>query len=297
MKPGIFIVALGLCVSPLAWSAPDLSRDVAAANELVEARKTAEARLAFERILMQAPNHPEANCVLGLMACDEGEWEKALRCARIAVTSEPDNARYQYCWAAANGVSALKAGIFSRLGYAKVCLAAYRRAVELAPGNLRYRWALLNYYQQAPGIAGGDRDKAFAQAAEIAKLDAESGRQALAQLHLAEKNLALAFRAYDEALRATPDDGQLLYEFGRLTLRTDHRIDEGLAAFRRCLELPRPAGRDSPSAANLHWRLGNGWEKKRQPEQARAEYRTALQLEPDFRPALQALEKLDARRN
>lgn len=234
----------------------------------------------------------EANYTRGLAACDAGEWEKALQHAKRAVTADAACARYHYGWAAANGLAAMKAGFFSRLGYAKVCLAAYRRAVELEPKTLRYRWALLNYYQQAPGIAGGDREQAFAQAAELGRIDAEQGRQALVQLYLAERNYDAAFRPYDEALRATPDDFLLLYQFGRLTLRADRRVDDGLAAFRRCLVLPRPVGEDVPTAANLHWRLGNAWERKRDVAKAREEYETALRLEPEFQPAKQALEKL-----
>ena len=74
------------------------------------------------------------------------------------------------------------------------------------------------------------------------------------------------------------------------------RLDDGLAAFRRCLELPSPHSKDAPSVANLHWRLGLVWEKKNQPEQARAEYLAALKEQPDFRQARQALEKLGERK-
>lgn len=291
-----FIAVFALFSMSAAWSAPDLSREVAAAKALMEARKTTEARAVFEQILAQAPDHPEANHSLGLMASDAGEWEKALRCAKIAVASEPNNARFQYGWGAANGIAAMKAGFLSRLGHAKTCLGAYRRAVELEPRNLGFRWALLNYYQQVPRFAGGDREKAFAQAAEIKAIDAESGRRALVQLHLGEKNYDQAFRVYDEALRESPDDYLMRYQFGRLTLLADRRIDEGFAAFRRCLELKPPDSNDTPTWANVHWRLGNCWEKKQQPGQAGAEYREALKLDPDFLPARQALEKLEQRR-
>jgi len=292
-------LALVLSVAVAAEAMPDdsaLRGELAAANALLHAGKHPEARAAFAKILADAPDNPEANGNAALYACDDGDWEKALRCAGRAIAADPNNARHQYCWGAANGIAALKAGIFSRLGHAKKCLAAYERAAELEPANLQYHWALLNYYQQAPGIAGGDSAKAYGQAAEIGKIDAEAGRQACTQLYLGEKKYDLAFRTYDEALRAAPDDYAALYNFGRLTLTTGRRLDDGFAAFRHCLELTPPTAPDTPSHANIHWRLGNLWEKQSQPERARMEYLAALKEKPDFTPAKQALEKLGGRK-
>jgi len=271
---------------------PATHAEVTAANALLEAGKYVEARTAFAKILAHAPDSPDANYSAGLFACDAGDWEKALSLEGKALASDPNDARYQYGWGSANGVAALKGGLFSKLGYAKKCLAAYRRAAELDPRNLKYHGALLNYYQQAPGFVGGDVDQAYGQAAEIGKIDPELGRQAFTQLYLGEKKPELAFRQYDEALRASPDNAAILYQFGRLTVLTAQRLDEGQAAFRRCLKLPAPNAKDTSWFASVHWRLGNIWEKKNQPEQACAEYRAALKEQSDFRPAQQALEKL-----
>ena len=274
--------------------------EVAAANALLAAHKPVEAQAAFEKILVHAPDNADANCSLALIACDSGDdgaWGKALRCADKAVTSDPNNARYQYVWGAANGLSALKAGLFSKLGHARKCLAAYERAAELEPRTIQYRWALLNWYQQAPGFVGGDRAKAYGQATALKEIDPEQGRQAFTQLYVGEKKYDQAFRLYDEALHESPNNYATLYNFGWLTLQTVQRLDEGEAAFRRCLELTPPEGNDMPSHANVHWRLGNVCEKKKQPEQARAEYRAALNAAPDFWPAQQALEKLNSRKS
>ena len=271
---------------------PVQQSELAVANALFAAKNFSAARAAFEKILARAPDNPDANCVLGLFACDDGDWEKALRMEGIALASDPNNARYQRCWGDANGIAAQKAGVFSRLGYARKCLAARQRAVELEPGNIEYRRDLLNFYVEAPGFAGGDRYKAYAQAGEIGKIDAEAGRQAFAKIYVGEKKYALAFRLYDDALRESPDDYPALYSFGRLTLATGQRMEDGITALRRCLELTPPEGKDVPSRADVHCQLGNLWEKKNQPEQARAEYLAALKERPDFRQAKQALKRL-----
>ena len=290
----LLLVFLAGPVASTRAAEPATQSELAAARALSEARKFPEARAAFEKILAHSPDEPEANCSLALFACDEGDWEKALRLAAKALASDPKNPRFQSVWGAANGIAALKAGVFSKMSYAKKCLAAYERAVELAPGSLQYRSALLNFYQQAPGLAGGSLPKAYLQAEEIRKIDAERGRQAFSQLLISEKKYEQAFRQFEDVLRDAPDDYLARYNFGRMTLLTGQRIDEGVAAFRRCLELTPPAGPNVPTHANVHWRLGNVWEKKSQPEEAQAAYREALKLDPEFAPAKNALAKLDA---
>lgn len=270
----------------------EVTDQLAAANALLQSSKVPEAQVAFEQVLVSAPGNGEASCALALIACNTGDWEKALLLAEKAVATDATNARYQYVWGAANGLAAMKGGMLSKMGHAKKCLAAYRRASELEPDNAQYRWALLNYYQQAPGFAGGDMELAYVQAAAIKKQNPEAGARAFVQLYLAQKKYDLAFRVYDEALRANPDDLSSLYGLGRVALMSNQRLDDGLSAFRRCLSLPAPAGAEARNRADLHWRIGTVLEAKRQPQEAMAEYSAALRDLPGFPPATKALEKL-----
>lgn len=272
-----------------------LATDLTAAKILYEGGKYADAKSAYEKIIAIAPDNPEANCRLALFACDRGEWEKALGHAGKAIAKDANNARYQYAWGAANGVSALKSGVLSKVGYARRCLAAYQRAAEIEPNNPQYHFALMSYYQQAPGIVGGDMAKAYDQAAAIRKLDERQGRQAYVQLYVAEKKYDLAFREFDEQLAKSPDDMFVLYQFGRLTQMSAQRLEEGLAAYRRCIVLA-PAERPAASRADLHWRVGSVLEQLGKQDEARAEYEVALKEAPEFRPARRAVDKLDGKK-
>lgn len=289
------VTALGLGALDVAVASTRAApEEIAAASALRAAGKHAEALAAFEQILARAPDEPEANHVVSLSACDRGEWERALQLAGKALASDPNCARYQYGWASANGIAALKSGIFSKLGHARKCLAAYERAAELEPNNLQYRWALLSYYQQAPGFAGGDLEKAYAQAAAMKKIEAEDGRNAFARLYIGEKKFDRAFREYEEVLRTNPDDYPALHSIGFVALETGQRLDQGIAALQRCLTLTPPARADVPKHDYAQWRLGLLWEKKKEPAKARAAYDAALQLNPAFEPAKKALAKLGA---
>jgi tetratricopeptide (TPR) repeat protein len=190
----------------------------------------------------------------------------------------------------AYGRGAQKAGILSKLGLAGKCRGAYEKAVALDPKNIEARMALVNYYQQAPGFAGGDSAKALAQAQEIKKLDPARGRIALASYWVGEKKYDLAFAEFDEVLKAQPDDYAALYQSGRVAAMSGKRLDRGLEVLRVCLGQTPPKGQ--PGHAAVHWRIGNILEKKGDKAAARTAYQAALAADPSFAPAKESLKKL-----
>ena len=207
-----------------------------------------------------------------------------------AVALDPANSNYQWRLGDAYGRSAQKAGVFSKMGLAGKCRTAYEKAVELDPKNLDARSSLMNYYQQAPGIAGGSKDKALAQAQEIKKLDASRGRFAFATLYLAEKKYDQAFAEFEEVLKEKPDDYAALFQTGRLAAISGERLDHGLTVLRQCLTMPPPEGQ--PGHAAAHWRIGFILEKKGDKVGARAAYEASLKLDPKFPQAIESLRKL-----
>jgi tetratricopeptide (TPR) repeat protein len=182
--------------------------------------------------------------------------------------------------------------MLSQLGLAKKCRTAYERAVELEPANIEVHQSLFGFYRAAPGIVGGGKDKALAEAAIIKKLDANRGRQAYATLYFEEKKFDLALAEFDEVLKTNPDDYNALYQIGRLAAVSRQFVDRGLAALQRCLALTPPPGQQGHAA--VHWRIGNLQEKRSDPAAARAAYEASLQLDPNYAPAKDALKKLSS---
>ncbi|HEX7630896.1 MAG TPA: tetratricopeptide repeat protein [Lacunisphaera sp.] len=258
--------------------------------ELVKQRKWTEAQQAFEALERTAPDNPDVLYYLGRLALHRKEYEKAATILEKAATLAPTSSPIQLQLGDAYGSWAQKASMFSQLGLAKQCRAAYEKAVELDPKNVDARLSLMSFYQQAPGFVGGGLDKAHVQADEIKKLDANRGRQALAGLYLAEKKYPEAFAEFDEVLKEKPDDYAALFQFGRLAALSGERLDQGLAALRRCLEQTPPE--NQPGHAAAHWRTGNILEKKGDKAGARAEYETALKVDPKFPQAIESLKKL-----
>src|SRR6185436_8791130 len=193
----------------------------------------------------------------------------------------------------AYGRSAQKAGLVSKYGFAKKCLASYQKAVELDPKSVEAHNNLFDFYRQAPGIAGGSTEKALVEAAAIKQLDPARGRLAFATFYVGEKKYDRALAEFDAVLKTNPEDYVALYQIGRLAALTGQFVDRGIASLRRSLELPVPSTPpNTPGHAAAQWRLGNLLEKKSDLAGARAAYEAAVKLDPNFAPAAEALRKL-----
>lgn len=266
----------------------------AAARALLDARKPAEAQAAFEKLAAAHPADPEVQFYLGELALRRNEPAKAVPFLEKAIATAPSVSRYHRRLGDAWGTQAASASIFSQLGFAKKCIAAYEKAVALDPADLDARFSAFEYYRRAPGLAGGGFEKASATAAAIKQLDANRGRFAYATLYVGEKKYAEAFAQFDEVLKTTPDDYAALYQIGRIAAVSGEQVDRGLASLRRCLELPVPTP-ETPGHAAAHWRIGQLLEKKKDVPGARASYEKSVALDPKFAPAADSLKKLPAK--
>ncbi len=281
-------VLIFLCLATLG-SALDQAAYTAAV-ELYSQRKPLEAQKAFETLAATEPRNADIQFYLGRLALQRDDHEKAVAYLEKAVALSSNDARYHHRLGDAYGLSAQKAGIFSKMGLASKCKAEYEKAVELDPRNIEARLSLMSFYQQAPGFAGGSVEKALEQAREVKKLDVNRGRIAVATVYATDKKFDLAFAEFEEALKANPADYAALYQTGRLAAITGDRSDRGLEVLHQCLALTPPE--NQPGHAAVHWRIGNILEKQGDKASARAAYEASLKTDPKFPQAIEALKKL-----
>jgi tetratricopeptide (TPR) repeat protein len=278
------LLLLALAALPAFAVEPTVREQVA---ELFNQRRWADAQAILETITAAEPANAEAWSFLGQTFLARAEGEKAATALEKAAQLAPAHSGYQLQLGHAYGMAATKAGLLGKLGYARKCKAAYDKAVELDPANVNARWSMMEYCRQAPGLAGGGIELAYAQAAEIKKLDARRGRNAYASLYLAEKKYPQAFALYDEVLSGHPGDPDALYHFGRLAAQTGQHLDRGLAALREIVAQP-----DRKNDARVHTYIGSILEKKGDKSGARAAYEAAVASDPKFTHAIEALRKL-----
>src|SRR5690606_38290988 len=230
--------------------------------------------------------------------------DKAEDLLEKAVKLDSNNADYQHWYATVSCNLAASASMFSALGYAKRCKKAYETALELAPQNPRSYIALGSFLAQAPGVAGGDKDKALQLAEQLKQIDPLQG--ILLQLNasdlqddavfnalLAKDELltqrpetylqrgvafsradqhAKAMAMFEQALTMPASDdaaadakAQALYQIGRSAAKAERAVDKGIAALQQFIA-------QQPAADNIDWaKLRLGQLYLLQQQQAKAE--------------------------
>ena len=200
----------------------------------------------------------------------------------------------------------------------------FERAVELNPDNLDARMGLLQFYQMAPGIMGGSKDKAKEQAEAIKQRNPYQGHLAFGLIYfvneefdLAEKEYQAAIaldsndtqpyyslgylytrqRQFDKAteifenlLKSNPKEVSSYFHLGRIAVMSGKNLDKGEQYLKQYLQT-EPSD-ERPSFAFSHLLLGHIYKMQEKKEMAKGEYEKALELNPNFEQAKNALKEL-----
>ena len=270
------------------------------------------------------PKNADAWVLLTRARLQADKNEAAIDSAEKAVALAPNNAQAQFWLGNSYGSHIGEVGMLSKMSMAPKLRDAFEQTVKLDPNNLDARESLLQFYLQAPSIAGGGKDKALAQANEIGKRDAARGYRAKAQIQLADKDAAGALKSYEAAYAAKPSDkntrmalgvayqqagrwndafrhfrawaaqdanaGLAWYQIGRTSVLSGLQLNEGIAALQKYLLMPH-AG-DEPPNKNAYHRLGQLYAKAGKRAEAKAAFQAALKLDPNFKDVKDELAKL-----
>jgi tetratricopeptide (TPR) repeat protein len=285
-----FLFLLGVSVVCGA-GAPRSEDIVASARSLLAASRLPEAREPLETLLKHEPDNLEAALLLADVYHGLGRHDQAIDLLEPFLERHPDNACVVGTY---GGQCMLRAGElgfgFRALRLARRGREQMERAVTLAPKEIAYREGLVDFYRQAPSMAGGDLDKARRHADAIARIDPVRGGAWQASILVQEKKFPAALSACDTALAARPDDYVALFTLGRTVAESGLRLDDGEAALRRCLErTPAPS---EPRHADVWFRLGLIAEHRGDLPAARAAYGQSLELEPGSARPAEALKRL-----
>jgi tetratricopeptide (TPR) repeat protein len=169
-------------------------------------RAWAEARLAANR------NDVSALYYLASARQEQADLDEALPLAEKLVSLDANNARNHLLLADICIAQAQKAGMFKGMSLARRFRDEASKSASLDPKYIEAREDLMEYYFEAPGIAGGDKKKAWALADEIGRIDAARGLLAHATLAGKEKNYSKQDAHYQQALASAPHNPRVLRE-------------------------------------------------------------------------------------
>ena len=281
--------------------------------------------LAAAEVLAKADaKNADAWILLARARVQAGQGEAAIKAAQRATLLAPRNALAFRWLGTAYSVRIGQVGMFGMMAIAPKLRDAFEQAVRLDGDLLDARFALIEFYLQAPGAMGGGVDKARVQAREIGKRDAAQGALAQGRIALQEKQPDAAYAAYQSALAAKPADPRVRaavamgyqqlerwpdafallqawnretpataaarYQLGRAAALSGQHGDEGLAALQAFLGLPR--GPDDPENKHAYWRMAQIHAKAGRKAEARTALATALKLDPQFAEARAEMAKL-----
>jgi tetratricopeptide (TPR) repeat protein len=289
----------------------------AATNEytpLLKAEKYAEVeRLATAR-LAQDPRNADAMIAKGeaLLAQGGDKLDDALKTAELCVATHPLRAECHEAMGSTLGVKAMSAGMMAAMGSVGKIKDAFKKAVELDPKSVSARYALMQFYVMAPGIAGGSTSKAKALAVETAQFSPEAGKLMQAFLDFSEKeyakaetavlsvnaggndflvktqrglmsNIGLKYveekkfadadRVFNEAHKRFPDHDIGLYGQARV-LQEQGKHPAAIAL------LEKANGVAAVPRARNYFRLGQSWQASNDKSRAVAAYEKALSIKP-----------------
>jgi tetratricopeptide (TPR) repeat protein len=279
------------------------------------------------QILQQQTSRPIADAESYNLLCRAyfmlEEWDRAISACERASSLDPRNSQYFMWLGRVYGEKASGVRFLSALGLVKKVRSSFERAVELDPRNWEARTDLAEFYLEAPGIVGGGKDKARAQAEAIQPLNPAMAHWVLARLAEKNNDAAGAEREYRAEIAASQSSARSWFDLAAF-LRHTHRLDEMDEALRKLESSPldRPdalvdaasillrADRDFPLGVTLlrrylaspveaapafkaHDLLGRILEKQGDKRGAAGEFRAALALAHTYARAQEALKRVE----
>jgi tetratricopeptide (TPR) repeat protein len=237
--------------------------------------KLAEAKAAFESVLKQDEKNPEAHYRLGLVLLSRRfmNVDDAVDHMEEAVDINPSSADYQYGLGAAYGLKAQNAGVIKQAFLAPKVKGAFEKAVALNPKLVDAHIGLAQYYWKAPGIMGGDMEKAYREADLAIQLDEMKGRPLKASIFVAEKKNAEAAQEMKTLTQHRSDDWRAWRSAGLFFWR-NQMTDDAISSFGKYVAL-------RPDTADSHQFLALAFYQKKDAGKAIANARKALDLDRD----------------
>lgn len=254
-----------------------------------------QAEAIYLEILGRRPDHPDALHLLGVLAAQTGDHERAVALIGQAIRSDPGNANYRNtlgnslralrrlseALAAYEQALAIKAefpdACYNRgvalqdLGRYDDAIASYDRAIALRPGYVEALYnrgnALRATGQYEAAVASYD------QAIAVRPVHAEffqNRGNALRSLG----RLPEAIASYDQAIALRPDYANAFYNRGS-ALREQGRADDALASYERAIAL-------NSGFAEAYCERGAVLEEAGRFDEALASLAQAITLRPDY---------------
>src|SRR5579871_1835185 len=191
------VVAMLLAV--LSAAAADLTADALIANgHFKRAREIAEATYKAH------PDDSRANYVLARIQHEFASLDEAAKLAEAAVRLDPKSSAAHRELGEIYADQAEHVSFLKQLGFARKIRAEFDAALAIAPNDPDNMFDQVQYFVEAPGVVGGDKNKAAQVADDLVKVDPARGYLALAFIARQEKQDDKLGGLYQKAVESNP---------------------------------------------------------------------------------------------
>jgi tetratricopeptide (TPR) repeat protein len=295
------------------------------AQDLLAEGRVDDAIAHLQTNIRNAPNDAESYNLLCRAYFSLTEWDRGISACEKAIALAPNNSSYHMWLGRLYGEKADKSSFLTAASLAGKVRTEFETAVRLDPGNVDARTDLAEFYLEAPGIVGGGRDKAEAQARTLAELDPAKAYWVQGRLAEKRKDLAAAEQDYRAAISVSHGSANawlnlaLFYRHHQHLDQMEDALNHAVSAqmggntttLMEAAEILIREGRNFPGAIQMlhrylsgttveaapafkaHYLLGTVLEKEGDKQAAEQEYRAALSMASGFSRAQEALSRLD----
>jgi tetratricopeptide (TPR) repeat protein len=294
-------------------------------QKLASDQKYDEARAEAQGLIKKNASDDAALHCMGRLYLAERRSGDAVDWFEKAVKANDNNALHHLYLGNALGDEAEKANKLRQPMLARRIKTEFERAVALDPNLVEAHEGLMQYYLRAPGFMGGSQDKAKEQAAAIMHLNPLRGHFALANIADHNKDLATveselkaaiaaapdsvnawfslgafyqnqkkwsdAFALYDRMIKEQPAEILAHFQYGRVAALSGENMERGERELRYWLS-SAPSTAPIVTQSGAHMRIAMIYEHQGKKDAARAEYQTALSINPKNAEARKMLDGL-----
>ena len=164
------------------------------AEKYFEKGQISQARVLFENVVKENPNHIKSLEYLGDIQGSLKNWDRTIFYYEKIKKLKPSVANYHYKYGGALWMKAKESNKFKALGMIGEVKASFEKAIQLNPKHIDARWALIELYLQLPGIVGGSESKAKRYSNELALISPVDG--SLSRGYISEY-----FERYEDAIK------------------------------------------------------------------------------------------------
>jgi cytochrome c-type biogenesis protein CcmH/NrfG len=310
------LLAFILLASALAFAQP--------AEDLLASGRVDEAIAALQAKIKTSPKDAASYNLLCRAYFALGDWNRGSSACERAVDLEPNNSLFHLWLGRIYGEKADAANFLSAAMLAGKVRREFETAVQLSPDSVAARTDLAEFYLEAPGIVGGGKDKALAQAKTLATLDPAKAHWVKARIAQKNHDDADAEKEYKASVEASHGSANAWLNLASFYWRTkrldemENALDHAASAQSKQPEILMEAaeilirtGRDFPGAIRMlrqylsnstveaapafkaHYLLGTALEKVGDKQEAAQEYRASLAMASSFSRARKALDQLN----